>query len=160
MDIDKWAERIYQEEDFGKNVSTTISGLLGLIVYLLKDDFALAAFITIITFPVVKILSNILRNRHLKKSEAIERENARKEMDDIVKNLTDQERRVIHEFVKYKSSVMSEKYIKMNSVFLPDGAVKSLMERSFLTEQTFLSGSYDLKLNIVIFEAGRRYFEK
>ena len=160
MDIDKWAERIYQEEDFGKNVSTTISGLLGLIVYLLMDDFAVAAFITIIIFPVVKILSNTLRNRHLKKSEDVERENARKEMDDIVKNLTDQERRVIHEFVKYKSSVMSDQYIKMNSVFLPDGAVRSLMERSFLTEQTFLSGSYDLKLNIVIFEAGRRYFEK
>lgn len=160
MDIDKWAERIYQEEDFGKNVSTTISGLLGLIVYLLTDDFALAALITIITFPVVKILSNILRNRHLKKREAIESENARKEMDNIVRNLTNQERRVIHEFVKYKSSVMSDKYIKMNSVFLPDGAVKSLIERSFLTEQTFLSGSYDLKLNVVIFEAGRRCFEE
>lgn len=160
MDIDKWADRIYQEEDFGKNVSTSISGLLGLVVYLLTDDFALAAFITIITFPVVKIISNILRNRHLKKIETIERENARMKMDDIVKNLTDQEKRVIHEFVKYKSSVMSDQYIKMNSIFLSDGAVKSLIERNFLTEQTCLSGGYDLKLNIVIFEAGRRYFEK
>ena len=49
----------------------------------------------------------------------------------------------------------------MNSVFLPDGAVKSLMQRGFLSEEhNGLSGQYDLKLNLVIFEAGRRYFGK
>lgn len=160
MDIDKWADRIYLEEDFGKNIATTISGLFGLTVYLIQDDFALAAFVTIITFPVVKIITNTFRNKSLKKGEAIEREKTKKEMDQLVKDLTDQERLVIHEFVKYNSSVMSERYIKLNSVFLPDGAVKSLMERGFLTENRFVSGSYDLKLNIVIFEAGRRCFEK
>jgi hypothetical protein len=161
MDIDKWADRIYLEEDFGKNVATIISGLCGLIIYLVEKDFSLAAFVTIIIFPAVKIITNILRNKHLKINEQLDRENAKKAIDQTVKDLTDQERLVIHEFVKYKSSVMSEKYIKMNSVFLPDGAVKSLIEREYITEQSFgLSGSFDLKLNIVIFEAGRRYFEK
>jgi len=161
MDIDKWADRIYLEEDFGKNIATTVSGSLGLIIYLFKSDFALAAFVAIIVFPFVKIVSNALRDKYIKKKEALDQESARRAIDQTIKNLTDQERLVIHEFVNYKSSVMSNKYIQMNSVFLPDGAVKSLMERDFLTEKFYgASGQYDLKLNLVIFEAGRRYFEK
>lgn len=161
MDIDKWADRIYLEEDFGKNIATTVSGFCGLTIYLIKNDFPLSAFVTIIVFPITKIIVNFLRSRHFNINEAKERENALKAIDKTVKDLTDRERLVVHEFVKYQSSVMSHKYISINSVYLPDGAVKSLIERDFLTEQSSgLSGSFDLKLNMDIFDAGRRYFER
>jgi ABC-type multidrug transport system fused ATPase/permease subunit len=161
MDIEKWAERIYLEEDFGKNIATSTSGVVGLIIYLSKSDFALAAFVAIIIFPVVKIISNSLREKYIAKKQERDYEAAKEELDRTVKELTDQERLVIHKFVQYKSAVMSNKYIKLNNVFLPDGAVKSLMERKFITEEFYgLSGEYDLKLNLDVFEAGRRYFEK
>lgn len=160
MNIDKWAKRIYLEEDFSKNIAISVSGAVGLAIYLVKTDFELAAFVTIITFPLIKIVSNSLRARHLEKKQEDDVEFAKQKFDLIVKELTDQERLVIHEFVKYDSAVMSNKYIKMNHVFLPDGAVKSLMERDFVIEENYgyLSG-YDLKLNLDLFEAGRRYFK-
>lgn len=160
MGIEKWAERIYLEEDFGKNVATTVTGLIGLCVYLASEDVPLAAFITIILFPLTRIVANVLRSKHVEKTKIKDQQAALEALDQVVENLTDQERLVIHEFVKYKSSVISDKYLKMNSVYLPDGAVKSLMERGYLTEETFGPGMYDLKLNIAIFEAGRRRFEE
>lgn len=159
MDIDKWADRIYLEEDFGKNIATTISGVIGLAIYLYKSDFALAAFVAIILFPTIKILVNIIKERSLKKREILDQENKVKELDETFKGLTDQEKRVTLVFVDYKSSVVSEKYIKLNSIHLPDGAVKSLIQRGFLEEVPY-GLSYDLKLNLDVFEAARRYYSK
>ena len=161
MEIDKWAERIYLEEDFGKNIATTISGLIGLSIYLFKADFALAAFVAIILFPLFKILANSARAKQLKNREEKGELETQKENVLFVKNLTDQERRVIHEFVQYNASVLPSKYVELNNIHLPDGAVKSLIQRDILKEKGYgLSNQYDLVLKIEMFEAGRRYFEK
>ena len=161
MNIAKWAERIYLEEDFGKNIATTISGLIGLSIYFYKSDFALAAFVAIILFPLIKIIANIFREKHIKNKESHFLIEAKKNIEKTVKSFTDKERLVIHEFVKAKGSVLSSKYIQLNKIYLPDIAVKSLVERSYITEENYgVSGEYDLKLDLAIFEAGRGIFEK
>lgn len=55
--IEKWAERVYAENDFGRSVATSLSGAIGLAVYLLADDWVIAAFSTIISFPIIRIAS-------------------------------------------------------------------------------------------------------
>jgi hypothetical protein len=78
----------------------------------------------------------------------------------VVESLTGQERRVIHEFVKYKSAVISNEYLDMNSIHMPDGATKSLRERGYLKVESYgTPHDFDLKLNLAIFEAGRVVFE-
>jgi hypothetical protein len=161
MNIEKWAERIYLEEDFGKNVATTGAGVIGLCVYFYKSDFALATFVTIIVFPLIKIISNALSDKYSKEKQNLRLIEARKNIEETVKSLTGDERLVIHEFVKAGGSVISSKYIQLNKIHMPDIAVKSLMERGYLREGYYgKSGEYDLKLNIAIFEAGRSVYEK
>jgi hypothetical protein len=160
MDIDKWADRVYAEEDFGKNIAISFSGLIGLIIYLIKSDFALAAFIAIIIFPLVKMLSRHIERKYAKNKKQSDVENKKKEIVEIVKNLTDRERRVIHEFVKYKSAVISSNHLAMNSIHMPDGATKSLKERGYLSIDSYgTPDEFDLILDLDIFEAGRMVFE-
>ncbi|WP_299769024.1 hypothetical protein [uncultured Pseudoteredinibacter sp.] len=160
MDLDKWAGRIYEEEDFGKNIAISIAGIIGLTIYLIQSDFVLAAFITIIVFPPVKILLRHFESKYTKRREAERLDSQKKELVKVVENLTGQERRVIHEFVKYKSAVISNEYLSVNSIHMPDGATKSLRERGYLKVESYgTPQDFDLKLNIEIFEAGRVVFE-
>ena len=57
MKLGKWAERIYKETDFARNLSTAAAGSAGLAMYLYRDDLAVAAFGAAIVFPIVKIVA-------------------------------------------------------------------------------------------------------
>lgn len=35
QELNKWADRVYAENDFGRSISTSISGVIGLITYLI-----------------------------------------------------------------------------------------------------------------------------
>jgi len=46
--IEKWADRVYSETDFGRSVATSVAGVIGLAVYLIFGDWVIAAFSSII----------------------------------------------------------------------------------------------------------------
>ena len=58
MKLGKWAERIYKETDFARNLSTAAAGSAGLAMYLYRDDLAVAAFGAAIVFPIVKVVAS------------------------------------------------------------------------------------------------------
>ena len=42
--IEKWADRVYAENDFGRSVAISVSGLIGLVVYLPTRDWVIRIF--------------------------------------------------------------------------------------------------------------------
>ena len=61
--LEKWADRVYSENDFGRSIATSLSGTIGLIVYLVTDDWVSAAFSAIISFPIIRIISTRIMNK-------------------------------------------------------------------------------------------------
>ena len=56
--LEKWAERIYSESDFGRGVATSISGAIGLSTYLFFNDWVIALFSVMISFPIIRIAAS------------------------------------------------------------------------------------------------------
>ena len=50
MNFSEWAKKIYEEEDFGRSISATLSGFIGLAIYLSSKDWGLSLFVTVIVF--------------------------------------------------------------------------------------------------------------
>ncbi len=125
--IDKWAERIYSENDFGRNVATSSSGLVGLVLYLLTSDIAIAGFSALILFPVVRILASSAnrKSEHLAKLKAQE-DGVQKLYD----RLSTEEKNVVSVFVKAGGSVMT--WGQINKSHAHFSAIESLMQRGLL----------------------------
>ena len=127
MDLDRWAERIYSESDFGRSVATSISGAIGLGVYLYLNDWVIAAFASVIAFPIVRIIATTIHSRFkLKHSSAM----SEKEAKDIFLKLSEAEKQVLRKFVDSGGCVMS--WSHANRVKLPEIPVASLMQRGLL----------------------------
>ncbi|MGB5677906.1 MAG: hypothetical protein WBN36_08900, partial [Gammaproteobacteria bacterium] len=65
--IEKWAERVYAETDFGRSIAISVSGSVGLALYLTTNDWVIAAFSTIITFPIIRIISTGINEKFERK---------------------------------------------------------------------------------------------
>lgn len=124
---DKWAERIYSESDFGRGVATSIAGAIGLAVYLFTADWVVAAFVTIIVFPVVRILASALQR---KAENAATRRKHELEVRGSYERLSDEERAVVAAFVAEGGSVIT--WDRINKLNLPHSAVESLVQRELL----------------------------
>lgn len=61
--MEKWADRVYKENDFGRSIATSFAGLIGLVVYLLSKDWVIAAFTSIITFPIIRIVATDINEK-------------------------------------------------------------------------------------------------
>jgi len=125
--IEKWADRIYAENDFGRGIATSLSGAIGLIVYLVTDDWVIAAFSTIISFPIIRITSTRINEKvERKKKRNIDKENALH----IYENLSDEEKEVINSYVSAGGSVLT--WGQMNNQSVSSAAVESLIQREIL----------------------------
>ena len=125
--IEKWADRVYAETDFGRSIATSLSGLVGLVVYLATNDWVIAAFSTIIAFPIIRIISTGINEKfERKKKRKIDEENAR----DIYDRLSDEEKEVINSFVMAGGSVLT--WGQMNKQGVSFSAVESLLQREVL----------------------------
>ena len=125
--IEKWADRVYAEADFGRSIATSLSGLVGLVVYLATNDWVIAAFSTIIAFPIIRIISTGINEKfERKKKRKIDEENAR----DIYDRLSDEEKEVINSFVMAGGSVLT--WGQMNKQGVSFSAVESLLQREVL----------------------------
>ena len=95
MDFDRWIERIYSEDDIGRGVATTISGITGLASYLYWNDWVIACFVAIILFPVSKIVASTIHSRLIESRKP----GHSKEIKDLFEKLSHEEKQVVQAFV-------------------------------------------------------------
>ena len=125
--IDKWAERVYAVSDFGRSVATSLSGAIGLVVYLATDDWVVAAFSTIISFPIIRIVSTGINEKvERRKQRNIGNENALH----IYEVLSDEEKEVINSYVIAGGSVLT--WGQMNNQAVSSAAIESLIQREII----------------------------
>lgn len=148
--IDKWAERLYSETDFARSVATSVAGGVGLGVYLWLLDWAIAAFASVIMFPIVRLVAAEFHEKATRRSrQRLEREEA----EDIYAQLSEEEKKVVHAFVEAGGSVLT--WPEVNRLSLPTAAFESLLHRGLLHESVAADGMREtFVLSEAIFNAG------
>lgn len=133
--IEKWAERVYAEADFGRSVATSLAGLLGLGVYLWRSDWVLAAFISIIFFPIVRIAATAIHERFARTSKRrTDRENARH----VYSCLSAEELAAVSTFVSAGGCVLT--WGQINRSPASGNAIESLLQRGVLSTSMTADG--------------------
>lgn len=154
--IEKWADRVYVENDFGRSVATSFSGLIGLAIYLLTNDWVIAAFSTIISFPIIRLVSTGINEKvERKKQRIISREKSLH----IYDNLSSDEKEVVASYVKAGGSVLT--WGEMNNEAVSSAAVESLMQREILWTSMTADGMREtFALNSEIFDIANEHRAK
>ena len=125
--VEKWADRVYAENDFGRSIATSVAGAVGLVVYIFFNDWVIAAFSSIITFPVIRIISSGVNEKfERKKKRTIEKEEA----ESLYNRLSSDEKNVIKSFVKAGGSVLT--WNQMNNENVSSNGVESLIQRELI----------------------------
>ncbi len=149
--INKWAERVYTESDFGRSVATFVSGIIGLVGYLVSKDWVVGAFSTIISFPIIRLIASGL---HEKATRRAKRRIKREEAEHIYDQLSDDEKEVVLGFVRAGGSVLT--WSHLNSLSLPGPAVESLIQRELLWSSMTADGMTEtFALELAIFDVGQ-----
>jgi hypothetical protein len=125
--IDKWAERVYAETDFGKSIATSLAGVVGLVAYLLLGDWAIAAFGAIIFFPVARLTATAIHARIVRNANRRARRN---DAEHIFGTLSSEEQAVVAEFVKAGGCVIT--WSQANKAPISGAAIESLIQREVL----------------------------
>ncbi len=144
--VEKWAERVYSETDFGRGIATSLSGIIGLIVYLYFQDWVIAVFSLIISFPVVRIVSSGL----YEKITSYEKRKIEKEkVEHICNKLNKGEKEVIKAFIGAGGSVLT--WSQMNNTSVSSASIESLIQREIMWTSVMADGvteSFVLDTNI------------
>ena len=150
--IEKWAERVYAETDFGKSIATSLSGVVGLVVYLLLGDWAIAAFAAIIFFPVARLTATAI---HARFSRNASRRARRNEAEHVFGSLSDEEKAVVSEFVGVGGCVLT--WSQTNKSPISSAAIESLIQRELLSTSMTADGMREtFVLDPALFEIGVR----
>ena len=104
MTLDRWIERIYSDRDIGRGIATSAAGAIGLTTYLYWEDLVVAGFVTIIVFPIGRILASAI---HSHWNQSRERNRSMEQLKDLVDTLGREERAVIQAFVWHGGSVIT-----------------------------------------------------
>ena len=149
--MEKWLERIYIEKDLDKNIAISVSGTIGLLLYLYNNNVVIGLFLSIISFPIIRILSiSIIKKVELKKDIRIY--NERKQ--NLYKSLSENEKKVVKSFVKAGGFVMT--WGQMNDQDLPFSAIESLCQRELLRTSVSADGIKEtFVLNDELFDIAR-----
>ncbi|MGL5418739.1 MAG: hypothetical protein ACRDA9_04735 [Plesiomonas shigelloides] len=144
--VEKWAEKIYDETDFGKSISVSISGAIGLSVYFWLSDWVVAAFSTIIVFPLFRILTGSLHARYVRHSS---HQRVIDEANIIYNKLCDDELDVVKEFVLAGGCVLT--WSQVNRLPISSASIETLLQRGVLHSSVMADGmteSFVLDTNI------------
>lgn len=151
FDFDKWVERIYTEEDFGRGVATSLSGTIGLAVYLLTDDAIVAIFATLIMFPLTRITAAALHRRGAEQAAASDKA---KQFEDVYGRLSDEERRVIAGYIEAGGTVMT--WGQVNRSDLSRAAIETLIQRELMWSTVTADGMTEaFAISTDIFDVAR-----
>lgn len=147
--LDKWMERVYGETDFGRSIATSVAGSVGLIVYLVVDDWVISAFSAIIAFPIARLLSTWLYERARR---AADRQLVHERATSAYAALSDQERQVVAAFAKAGGSVLT--WSQVNALPLSGSAIESLLQRELLSTSMTADGMREtFVLDSAVFDA-------
>lgn len=153
--IEKWADRVYAETDFGRSVATSGAGIIGFVIYLIFNDWVIAAFSSIISFPIIRLISTGFHekvDRH--KKRAIEREEA----EHIYNRLSEEEKEVIQAFVKAGGSVLT--WSQMNNQPVSFAIIESLIQREVMWTSMTADGMREtFALDSAIFDIGNEMLD-
>lgn len=153
--FEKWAERIYAETDFGKGIATSLSGAVGLTVYLLFGDWAIAAFSLIIFFPLARITATAI---HTRLSRTASRRSKRSNAEHVYGNLSEEEKEVVAEFVRYGGCVLT--WGQTNKSAVSSAAIESLLQREVLSTSITADGMREtFVLDPTLFEVGLSHWK-
>jgi ABC-type multidrug transport system fused ATPase/permease subunit len=154
--IEKWADRVYSEDDFGRGIATSLSGIVGLSVYLLSADWVISAFSAIIAFPFFKIIASSFNEKHKRKSQRkIDEENAKYAFD----RLSEEELNVVKAFVEVGGSVLT--WGQVNKLPIHSAAIESLIQRELIWSSVMADGMTEtFALDTSIFNLGVQKYGK
>lgn len=126
----RWFEVIYNESDVARGIATSLAGTAGLTTYLWRGDGVVAAFVTIIVFPVAKILGSAIHSRW-KQSQS--------PMKELFETLGSEEKAVVRGFVSHGGSVMTWSEVNgSNSV--SSAGIESLIARDLMRSDVMADG--------------------
>lgn len=149
--IDKWAERVYAETDFGRSVATSISGIVGLACYLVWRDWTIAVFSSVIIFPIIRVVSTGLHSKVVQKAmNRAAKENA----EGVYDRLSAEEKCVVQAFVQAGGCVLP--WSHTNRLPLSGAAIESLIQRELLSTSMTADGMREtFVLDSDIFDVGQ-----
>jgi len=148
--IEKWAERVYAESDFGRSVATSLSGLLGLVIYLIRRDWVIAAFASMIFFPIVRLTATAI---HTRLSRGANRRAKRDDAEDVYGSLSGEEKAVVSEFVSAGGCVLT--WTQINRSPVSGSAIESLIRREILSTSVTADGMREtFVLDPQVFDVG------
>ncbi|XPP93207.1 hypothetical protein ACN08N_25200 (plasmid) [Photobacterium leiognathi subsp. mandapamensis] len=146
--LDKWAERIYSENDFGRGVATSISGVIGLSTYIFFNDWVVALFVVMIAFPILRIVASALHKwrRNLAEQRSIERG-----LESTFNGLSSLERSVVDAFVDAGGTALT--FSQINRLDLSSSAIESLVQRELLWTSVMSDGmTENFVLDMALFD--------
>ncbi|MBD3341887.1 MAG: hypothetical protein GF353_22480 [Candidatus Lokiarchaeota archaeon] len=150
--FEKWADRLYTETDFGRSIATSVAGVIGLIIYLYSSDWVIGTFSSIISFPIIRLVSTTLHERlNRRKKWSIEKEEA----EHIYNHLSEGEKTVVETFVKAGGSVLT--FSQMNNQPVASASVESLIHRKIIWTSMTADGMREtFVLDSTIFDIGNQ----
>jgi hypothetical protein len=126
--IDNLVDKLYSETDFARSIATSLSGGVGLGLYVWQNDWVIAAFSAIIAFPLLRLVSGAAYERRKRaRSNRVVAQDA----SDLYARLSDEEQKVVDAFVNVGGAVLT--WSQVNDLELNSPAVESLMQREMLT---------------------------
>ena len=156
MNFDRWIERIYSENDIGRGVATSISGISGLASYLYWDDWVIACFVAIIVFPVSKILTSTIHSSLIESRK----HGYSKEIKNLFEKLGHEEQQVVQAFVWHGGCTMTWSECNESSSITSAG-IESLISRDLLyTSVTADSAQETFVLNTELFDYAQTVLSK
>ena len=148
--IEKLIDRIYSETDFGRSIAISLTGIIGLITYLYFGDWIIATFVSIISFPIIRLISTGLHEKaNRSKKRIIEKEEA----EHIYNRLSVEETEIINIFVNYGGCVLT--WSQINNLPISSNAIESLIQRKLLYTSMTADGMREtFVLDTDIFDIG------
>ena len=128
MNFDRWAERVYNESDFGKSIATTAAGTASLASYLYWHDWVVSVCIGIIVFPVGRILASAI---HSHWAQSREKFYNRDQMKELFDSLGREEKDVVQAFVWHGSTSITWSQVNKSWNF-PSSGIDSLVYRGLI----------------------------
>jgi ABC-type multidrug transport system fused ATPase/permease subunit len=154
MNLSEWAKKIYDEDDFGRSISTTLSGIIGLAIYLQSKDWGLSLFVTVIVFPLLRLIAS---TAHTRWNETKKQQLETQEALMTFQKFSDEEKKVIKVFVNEGGAVLL--WSQMNRANVTVSAVESLVLRGILRNSVTSDGMTEtFVIETDVFDMAQRAF--
>ena len=149
---EKLIGRIYSENDFGRSLATSISGIVGLITYYFSNDWVISLLSIFISFPVIRVIVTRLNDKFKKPTQQKIREN---EAMHIYKSLSKQEKEIVNVFVSSGSCVLTWSQINNSSIY--SNGIESLIQRELMRTSMTADGMREtFVLDTAVFDVGAK----